>query len=95
METLLIHEDLMSGPLFTDVCNMLKREGVNIFAGPKLNKRLTFGPPAAKSLKHEYGSLDCCIEIVESMEDAIHHIHTYGSSHTEVIVSENGNSFSF
>ncbi|XP_030371538.1 delta-1-pyrroline-5-carboxylate synthase [Scaptodrosophila lebanonensis] len=89
METLLIHEDLMSGDIFTDVCNMLKREGVKIYAGPRLNQQLTFGPPAAKSLKHEYGALECCIEIVPSLEEAINHIHTYGSSHTDVIVTEN------
>ncbi|EDV41280.1 uncharacterized protein Dana_GF10939, isoform A [Drosophila ananassae] len=89
METLLIHEDLMSGEIFTDVCNMLKREGVKIYAGPRLNQQLTFGPPAAKSLKHEYGALECCIEIVPSLEEAINHIHTYGSGHTDVIVTEN------
>ncbi|KAH8307308.1 hypothetical protein KR044_009702 [Drosophila immigrans] len=89
METLLIHEDLMSGEIFNDVCNMLKREGVKIYAGPRLNQQLTFGPPAAKSLRHEYGALECCIEIVPSLEEAINHIHTYGSGHTDVIVTEN------
>ena len=90
METLLIHEDLMSGDIFNDVCNMLKHEGVQIYSGPKLNQKLTFGPPAAKSLRHEYGSLECCIEIVKDLEDAINHIHTFGSGHTDVIVTENG-----
>lgn len=90
METLLIHEDLMSGDIFNDVCNMLKREGVKIYAGPRLNQQLTFGPPAAKSLRHEYGALECCIEIVPSLDEAINHIHTYGSGHTDVIVTENG-----
>ncbi|XP_064549019.1 delta-1-pyrroline-5-carboxylate synthase [Drosophila montana] len=89
METLLIHEDLMSGEIFNDVCNMLKREGVKIYAGPRLNQQLTFGPPAAKSLRHEYGALECCIEVVPSLEEAINHIHTYGSGHTDVIVTEN------
>lgn len=90
METLLIHEELMSTNIFADVCEMLKKEGVKIYAGPKLNERLTFGPPAAKSLRHEYGALECCIEIVPNLEEAINHIHTYGSSHTDVIVTENG-----
>lgn len=89
METLLIHEDLMNGPFFTDVCNLLKKEGVKINSGPTLTQMLTFGPPAAKTMKYEYGSLECCIEIVKNMEEAINHIHTYGSSHTDVIVTEN------
>lgn len=92
METLLIHEDLFTthgGAFFNDVCAMLKKEGVNIFSGPKLNDHLTFGPPQAKSMKHEYGSLDCCVEIVGGLEEAIEHIHRFGSSHTDVIVTEN------
>lgn len=90
METLLIHEDHISGPLFTEICNMLKNEGVTIHAGPKLSKNLTFGPPAARSMRHEYGSLECCIEVVKDLNEAVDHIHEFGSSHTDVIVTENG-----
>jgi len=90
METLLIDEELLnSSSFFTDVCNMLRAEGVNVFAGPSLNKHLTFGPPAAKSLRTEYGSLDCTIETVKGLQEAIDHIHRYGSSHTDSIVTEN------
>lgn len=31
-----------------------------------------------------------CIEVVDSVQEAIDHIHKYGSSHTDVIVTENG-----
>lgn len=90
-ETLLIHEDIMNGAFFSDVCNMFKREGVKINSGPKLSELLTFGPPRAKSMKHEYGSLEITIEVVDSLDTAIDHIHKYGSSHTDVIITENGN----
>lgn len=90
METLLIHEDLMQGDFFSDVCNMLKHEGVKINAGSVLNKMLTFGPPLAKTMKHEYGALECSIEVVKTLEEAINHIHTYGSAHTDAIVTESG-----
>lgn len=62
---------------------------MQLFSGPKLSSRLTFGPPKAKSLKHEYGELACAIELVSDLDSAINHIHTYGSGHTEVIVTEN------
>ncbi|XP_053669219.1 delta-1-pyrroline-5-carboxylate synthase [Anopheles marshallii] len=96
METLLIHEDLLQNTsFFTDVCNMLKREGVKINSGPKLNQILTFGPPQAKSLKFEYGALECSIEVVKNLEEAIDHVHTYGSGHTDVIVTENPSSANY
>ncbi|KAL1505362.1 hypothetical protein ABEB36_004946 [Hypothenemus hampei] len=91
METLLIHEDLMNTNFFMDVCDMLKKEGVKINSGPILNQMLTFAPRVAKSLKHEYGSLECCIEVVKGIDEAIDHIHNYGSGHTDVIVTENNN----
>ncbi|KAG7256501.1 hypothetical protein CRUP_004145 [Coryphaenoides rupestris] len=59
-------------------------------AGPKFASYLTFSPSEVKSLRTEYGELECCIEVVDSMQDAVDHIHKYGSSHTDVIVTENG-----
>ncbi|XP_011297947.1 delta-1-pyrroline-5-carboxylate synthase [Fopius arisanus] len=88
METLLIHESLLQGSFFTDVCNMLQKEGVKINSGIKLREKLTFGPPPAKSMRTEYGALECTIEVVPNLEEAINHIHKYGSSHTDVIVTE-------
>jgi len=90
METLLLHEDHLNNGFFVEICNMLKKEGVNVYSGPALAKRLTFGPPPAKSLRTEYGSLDCAIEVVSGVHEAVEHIAKYGSGHTDVIVTENG-----
>ncbi|TRY85442.1 hypothetical protein DNTS_016107 [Danionella cerebrum] len=76
METLLVHRDLLRTP-------------VKIHAGPRFASYLTFSPSEVKSLRTEYGDLECCIEVVDSMQEAIDHIHKYGSSHTDVIVTEN------
>ena len=62
---------------------------VKIHAGPRFASYLTFSPSEVKSLRTEYGDLECCIEVVDSMQEAVDHIHKYGSSHTDVIVTEN------
>ncbi|KAG8560499.1 hypothetical protein GDO81_015009, partial [Engystomops pustulosus] len=89
METLLIHRDVLRTPLFDQIIDMLRVEQVKIHAGPKFASYLTFSPSEVKSLRTEYGDLECCIEVVDGVEDAIEHIHKYGSSHTDVIVTEN------
>ncbi|XP_040923126.1 delta-1-pyrroline-5-carboxylate synthase isoform X2 [Toxotes jaculatrix] len=89
METLLIHRDILRTPLFDQIIDMLRTERVKIHAGPRFASYLTFSPSEAKSLRTEYGDLECCMEVVDSMHEAVDHIHKYGSSHTDVIVTEN------
>ncbi|XP_014013935.1 delta-1-pyrroline-5-carboxylate synthase isoform X3 [Salmo salar] len=89
METLLVHRDILRTPLFDQIIDMLRTEQVKIHAGPRFASYLTFSPSEVKSLRTEYGDLECCIEVVDTMQEAIDHIHRYGSSHTDVIVTEN------
>ncbi|KAM8923922.1 delta-1-pyrroline-5-carboxylate synthase isoform 1-T1 [Pelodytes ibericus] len=91
METLLIHRDVLRTPLFDQIIDMLRVEQVKIHAGPRFASYLTFSPSEVKSLRTEYGDLECCIEVVDSVQDAIEHIHKYGSSHTDVVITENEN----
>uniref|UniRef100_A0A3Q1IE46 Delta-1-pyrroline-5-carboxylate synthase n=1 Tax=Anabas testudineus TaxID=64144 RepID=A0A3Q1IE46_ANATE len=89
METLLIHRDLLRTPVFDQIIDMLRTENVKIHAGPRFASYLTFSPSEVKSLRTEYGDLECCIEVVDGMQEAVDHIHKYGSAHTDVIVTEN------
>ncbi|XP_050303262.1 delta-1-pyrroline-5-carboxylate synthase-like [Anthonomus grandis grandis] len=89
VETLLLHKDLMEGDFFAELCCNLKNAGVKINSGPNLSNFLQFGPPLAATMKKEYGALEMCIEVVSSVEEAISHIHKYGSGHTESIITEN------
>ena len=101
METLLLDRCLVESSdsgssFFVRLINELKRNGVQIYSGPELSKMLTFGPPAAKSLKTEYGSLACTLEVVDGLDNAIEYINHNGSGHTDSIVTENGTKiFSF
>ncbi|XP_045925160.1 delta-1-pyrroline-5-carboxylate synthase-like isoform X3 [Micropterus dolomieu] len=89
MESLLIHRDILRTPMFDQIIDMLRTEQVKIHAGPRFASYLTFSPSEAKSLRTEYGDLECCMEVVDNIQEAMDHIHKYGSSHTDVIVTEN------
>lgn len=89
METLLIHRDVLRTPAFDQIVDMLRTERVKIHAGPRFASYLTFSPSEAKSLRTEYSDLQCCVEVVDGVQEAVEHIHKYGSSHTDVIVTEN------
>ncbi|XP_024964087.1 delta-1-pyrroline-5-carboxylate synthase-like [Cynara cardunculus var. scolymus] len=85
METLLVHKDLTSGGL-QELVKELEQEGVTLFAGPRVNGVVNFSK--ANTFHHEYNSKACTIEIVKDVDEAIDHIHSYGSSHTECIVTD-------
>jgi len=89
METLLIHKDHLRTSFFDDIFDLFKSSNVKIYAGPRLLTHMKFGPPPAPSLRTEYGHLECTVEIVDDVDDALNHIHKYGSSHTDTIVTEN------
>jgi delta-1-pyrroline-5-carboxylate synthetase len=50
---------------------------------------IPFPPPPASSLRIEYGDLQCSIEVVDDINDAIEHINKFSSNHTDSIVTEN------
>ncbi|XP_077991945.1 delta-1-pyrroline-5-carboxylate synthase-like [Glandiceps talaboti] len=89
METLLIHKAHRNTALFEDILDMLKAESVKFHPGPRLAKSLKFGPGEARSMRTEYSALECAVEIVDDVNEAIEHINKYGSSHTESIITEN------
>ncbi|XP_070539725.1 delta-1-pyrroline-5-carboxylate synthase-like isoform X2 [Ptychodera flava] len=89
METLLIHKAHRNTKLFEDILDMLKAENVKFHPGPRLAQSLKFGPAEAKSMRAEYSGLECAIEIVEDVCEAIDHINKFGSSHTDSVVTEN------
>ncbi|KAK3135400.1 hypothetical protein QOZ80_5BG0418420 [Eleusine coracana subsp. coracana] len=85
METLLVHKDLMKSPGLDDILLSLKTEGVSVYGGPIAHEVL--GVPKASSLHHEYSAPACTVEFVDDVQAAIDHIHRYGSSHTDCIVT--------
>jgi delta-1-pyrroline-5-carboxylate synthetase len=84
VETVLVHVDY---PATDALLNALTAAGVKVFGGPVAAKTLSL--PAADSLALEYSDLAVTVELVPNIDAAIAHIHTYGSGHTDAIVTEN------
>ncbi|CAF2659926.1 unnamed protein product [Rotaria sp. Silwood2] len=91
METLLVHKDLIRTSFFESLIDLFRAEKVKVYSGPRLSTLLAFPPPPANSLRIEYGDLQCCIEVVDDVNDAIEHINKFSSNHTDSIVTENKN----
>lgn len=88
METLLIHRDLVNTKIFNELLTSLKHENVKVNVGPRLNRIVPLGGTPQNNYRIEYGELECTVEVVDDVNDAIEHINEYGSAHTDVIVTE-------
>lgn len=85
VEKILVHEEY-KGERLDGLLKALKDAGVTLHGGERAVGEL--GLPPAPSVRHEYSSLDVTIELVSSMDEAIDHIHAYGSGHTESIICQ-------
>ena len=89
VETLLIHTDLISTNEFTAIIDLLEKENVKIHSGPNLSKLIKFAPSIVDTFRKEYSDLEITIEAVDSVQAAVSHINSYGSHHTDSIITKN------
>ena len=87
METLLVHEKV-AVRFLPKIAEVLVKEGVELRGCPRTRKIL----PDAREAKEEdwseeYLDLILSIRVVRGIEEAIDHIATYGSLHTEAIIT--------
>lgn len=86
-ETLLVHRAFL--PRLAQVGAALAEAGVTLRADVEARAVLAGAEPATEEdWRAEYGDLILAIRTVAGIGEAIAHIHTYGSSHTEAIVTE-------
>ena len=85
-ETLLLHRDFPAGAA---VVQSLLDAGVEI-RGDEEVRAMAPGVIAARAddYGYEFGDLTIAARVVDGLEAAIDHIHTYGSAHTDTIVTE-------
>ncbi|KAK9811974.1 hypothetical protein WJX73_004626 [Symbiochloris irregularis] len=86
VEKILVHTDLAKDGRLYQLQQALRDAGITVLGGKRAAEALSLSP--APSDRHEYGSASLTLELVDSMDEAIDHIHEYGSNHTECIVTE-------
>ncbi len=87
METLLVHEDIAQSFL-PDMVDAFKKAGVEIRGCERTRKIVDCLPATEEDWYAEYLDLILAVKVVSSMDEAIEHIHKYGSNHTEAIITE-------
>ena len=93
METLLLHSTLLNTPAFQNLLDSLRQSNVLLHPGPRLARVLPVHSGVVSNMRREYGGLECSMEVVESVSEAVEHSNSHGSSHTEAIITENGEIF--
>jgi glutamate-5-semialdehyde dehydrogenase len=89
LETLLVHKDIAE-PFYREACPALLDAGVELRGDPAL--RALLGEDDIKAVTEddwttEYLDLVLAVKTVDSLDAAIDHINTFGSRHTDTIVT--------
>lgn len=90
VETLLVHREIAKR-FFPSLARRYKKAGVEIRGCERTRKILrNIKKATERDWKTEYLDLVISIKIVGSVDEAIGHINTYGSKHTDAIITRNG-----
>lgn len=87
-ETLLVHASV-ADKFLPKVKPLLEAKNVELRGCDRTAKIIDVKPAAETDWKTEYLDYILSIKIVDSLDQAIEHINTYGSGHTDCIVTEN------
>ena len=85
-ETLLVHRDVAE-KLLPRLKKALEQKGVEIRGCPQTRDIIEVKAATPDDWRTEYLDLIVSVKIVDSLDDAVAHINTYGSGHTDVIVT--------
>ena len=89
VETVLVHRSI-SGSFLPKLADALHQAGVTIRGTEEVNRIIPVDViPEGESWHREYLDLILAIKLVDGVDEAISHINTYGSHHTDCIITEN------
>ena len=87
-ETLLVHEEIAS-EFLPAIAEEYEAAGVEMRGDERTRSILDVDEATQADWETEYGDLIISIRVVDSLPDAVDHVNSYGSKHTETIVTEN------
>lgn len=88
VETLLVHKDVVR-PLMAQLSEALHEKHVELRADDQIQALTDCVPITEADDRTEYLDYILSARVVESIDQAIDHINTYGSHHTDAIITEN------
>lgn len=89
VETVLVHRSI-AGSFLPKLADALHQAGVTIRGTEEVNRIIPVDViPEGESWHREYLDLILAIKLVDGVDEAISHINTYGSHHTDCIITEN------
>ncbi len=88
METLLIHQRKLDSVL-PELIEKYRQKGVELLADKHIAERYDLPLASAEDWASEYLAAKLSIKSVDSLKQAIDHINTYGSHHTDAIITDN------
>jgi glutamate-5-semialdehyde dehydrogenase len=87
VETLLVDEDIAE-TFLSDIVERYREAGVELRGDSPSRDIVDIGAATDEDWETEYGDLELSIKIVDDIYAAVDHINTFGSKHTESIVTE-------
>lgn len=87
METLLI-DRAIAAEFLPKAARALEEAGVRLRGTAEVNSIVPVELMDEDEFSTEYGDLICSVKLVDGVEEAITHINTYGSHHTDAILTE-------
>ncbi|MEC1437631.1 glutamate-5-semialdehyde dehydrogenase [Bacillus sonorensis] len=89
LETLIIHETWLEENK-NALITALNEHGIRVHGDEKAIRFIPDAKPADEAdWRNEYLSLDIAVKVVSNLNEACDHIETYGTKHSEAIVTEN------
>jgi len=88
METLLV-DRAVAGKFLPKIKEMMEKEGVELRGCDITLEYIDIKPATEEDWHTEYLDKILSIKVVDNLDDAISHIETYGSGHSDSIVTEN------